>query len=326
MNKKKVYSFIIVGLGLFNVALALYMYFSIPNEIRIIEEKGYTILNQEPYPMILTIPENVLTEDAYTSEGQSFKPLVRVFEEGTTMVCLEQVKMSEDSDNELYFSFVVFNNLEKNGSMIIPYWIREDGQQVWTTFVEHDLTVDGKSYSNAVYVRRYGPQSEFVLRVSKDVCDLLDGKIELHAMANELFYSKGRVEHEPEIYSEEKIVRILKSYRNNHLNIIDCVLVPESENDIVGVVLYKEVYGQDENYEVAFVKADDMPRVLCISVPNLSGLYDLEYIGNDTVTYTTEIEQGDVKNTYKEQVTLEESEESGTNFVQEIIDTGIIED
>lgn len=327
MNKKKVYVFTIVGLGLLNSAFHLHLYFSIPTEIRITEEKGYTILNQELYPITLTIPKNVLTEDAYTSEGQLLEPFTSVFEEGTTMVCLEHVKLSEDSDSELYFSFVFLNKLEKNGSMIIPYWIREDGQQAWSSFVEHDLTVDGESYPNAVYMRRYGPQSEFVLRVSKDVCDLLNGKIELHVMANELFYAKGRVEHEPEIYSEEKIIRILKSYRIAELDIIDCVYVPESERGIIGVVLYKDTYGLEENYEIAFVKEDEEPRILYLSSSNLTDLNDLEYVGNDAVTYMKEVTRGDLKTVWKEKVTLEETEKKGIyfDFVSEIVDETINE-
>ena len=325
MNKKKIYTLIIIGCGILNMSIPLYFYFQTPTELRITEEKGYTIANQEPYPITLAIPENTLTEAAYTEEGQVFSPVVNVYKEENTMIGLTYVQLSEDSEDELYFEFLVLNDLEKSGSIITPYWVREDGKLVWNSFINDDLNttdlvVDGVSYSDVVSMRSGDQVGKFVLRIKKDVCDLKGGKIEIPVTANKLFYAKGEAANELETYTEEKVVRILKSHRTAALNIIDCVLVTESEYDIIGVVLYKDMYGNDENFEIAFVKADDIPRTIYMAVSNLTGLYDLEYIGKDTITYVTEIQKGELKQRIKEQITLEESEEGGTNFVTEIIE------
>ena len=324
MDKKKLYRRIIFGIFIFNIIFALRTYYGIPTEARIIQEKGYTIKNQEPYPITLSIPENSLTEAAYTEEGQVFRPVVTVFEEENTVINLTHIQRSEDSNDELYFEFSVFNGLAKNGSMILPYWVREDGKLVWNSFINDDLNttdlvVDGVSYSDVVSMRSGDQAGKFVLRIKKDVCDLKGGKIEIPVTANKLFYAKGEAANEPETYTEEKVIRILKSHRNAALNIIDCVLVPESEYDIMGVVLYKDIYGKDEDFEISFVKADDIPRTIYMTVSNLTGVYDLEYIGNETVTYVTETQKGELKQRIKEQITLEESEDGRTNFIQEIV-------
>ena len=324
MDKKKLYRRIIFGIFIFNIIFALRTYCGIPTEARITQEKGYTIKNQEPYPITLAIPENTLTEAAFTEEGQVFSPVVSVYEEENTMIGLSYVQLSEDSEDELYYEFLVLNDLENTGSMITPYWVREDGKPIWNSFINDDvnttdLVVDGVSYSDIVSMRSGDQAGKFVLRIKKDVCDLKGGKIEIPVTANKLFYAKGEAANEPETYTEEKVIRILKSHRNAALNIIDCVLVPESEYDIIGVVLYKDIYGNDENFEIAFVKADDIPRTIYMTVSNLTGVYDLEYSGNDTVTYVTETQKGELKQKIKEQITLEESEESGTNFIQEIV-------
>ena len=49
-------------------------------------------------------------------------------------------------------------------------------------------------------------------------------------------------------------------------------------------------------------------------------MYNLEYIGNDAITYVTEIQQGELKRSIKEQITLEKSKEGGTNFITEIVE------
>ena len=325
MNKKKIYTLIIIGCGILNMSIPLYFYFQTPTELRITEEKGYTIANQEPYPITLAIPENTLTEAAYTEEGQVFSPVVNVYKEENTMIGLTYVQLSEDSEDELYYEFLVLNDLEKSGSIITPYWVREDGKLVWNSFINDDLNttdlvVNGVSYSDAVSMRSGGPQSNFVLRIKKDVCDLKGSKIEIPVIANKLFYAKGKTTNEPEIYSEEKIIRILKSYQTFDSIIIDCVLVPESKYSIIGVVLYEDLSSQDGTYGIAFVKADDVPSVIYKIMEKHARMYNLEYIGNDAITYVTEIQQGELKRSIKEQITLEKSKEGGTNFITEIVE------
>ena len=325
MDKKKLYRRIIFWIFIFNIIFALRTYYGIPTEARIIQEKGYTIKNQEPYPITLSIPENSLTEAAYTEEGQVFSPVVSVYEEENTMIGLAYVQLSEDSEDELYYEFLVLNDLENTGSMITPYWVREDGKLVWNSFINDDLNttdlvVDGVSYSDVVSMRSGDQAGKFVLRIKKDVCDLKGGKIEIPVTANKLFYAKGKTTNEPEIYSEEKIIRILKSYQTFDSTIIDCVLVPESKYGIIGVVLYEDLSSQDGTYGIAFVKADDVPSVIYKIMEKHARMYNLEYIGNDAITYVTEIQQGELKRSIKEQITLEKSKEGGTNFITEIVE------
>ena len=231
----------------------------------------------------------------------------------------------KNEDGVLQFDFDCTYDLEYNGEIILPYWVREDGKICWDVFLEPQLEIESQPDTYTLFLHKYGSLTEFSLFIDEDLCKQDGENLEIPVCANELMYMKGERELSPnsEPMSEEKIVRTLKSYRTSDIEIIDVVRTPESEHDIIGVVGFREKNSEDV-YSIAFVRKDDYPRELFYGEGDYpSTMRDLEYSGKDTVTYVVEYEKDDCKELIKYSLTLEVNDKNETNFVHDIIERRI---
>ena len=297
-----------------------------PTIQKITSENGYTIINQEPFDIKLSIPTDIILEDAYTLDGQKFEPSeITVFEYADSSIYLKKIMTPEDQDDVLQFDFECAYDLEYNGEIILPYWVREDGRIVFSSFLDSKWSSSDNPESCTLSLCIADVNGEFSLWVDKKFCVDDNEAIEIPVSATELLYMKGETDMAPnsEPMSEEKIVRIFKSYNPTDLEIIDVVRTPESELGIIGVVGFRENNSEDV-YDIAFVRKDDYPRELNYGEGDYpSTMRDLEYLGKDSVTYVVEYEKGDCKEIIKYSLTLEVNDKNETNFVHDIIERRI---
>lgn len=94
----------------------------------IIEEDGYTIMKQEQVEVTLSIPKDVLSDRIYSEEGQQFKEKeVIVYQTDETIIFLDEVRVSNESNDLLYFTFGYSLNLPKSGTVIVPFSVIKNG-------------------------------------------------------------------------------------------------------------------------------------------------------------------------------------------------------
>lgn len=326
-NKKQVFIKVSVILVFFIMG---YLYFTRPTIENICLEKGFTIVNQEPLDIVLSIPQTVISEEAYSLEGQTFGNGVVVYEKESSRFLLKKISAVEEDDSLFELSFEANYHLEKNGKIILPYWVREDGYFVWNTFLEPQMawekTEDSESYT--LYLSTGDRNGEFTLLIDKRLIVDNNEFIEIPVCANELLYMKGEIELSPnsEPMSEEKIVRILKSYNPTDIKILDVVQTPESECGIIGVVIYRYCGRFAESkYNIAFVRKGDKPSELDCDTMEPCTIHDLEYIGKDSITYAVEIDRNDHKEHVKYNLTLVLNSFNETFFDHYIVDESIYE-
>lgn len=327
-NKNRIYAAFNAAMLIGLICFGVYVLSDSPTIQKITSENGYTIINQEPFDIKLSIPTDIISEDAYTLDGQKFEPFeIIVFEYAASSIYLKKIMTPEDQDNVLQFDFECAYDLEHNGEIILPYWVREDGRIVFSSFLDSKWSSPDVPESCTLSLYIADVNGEFSLWVDKKFCVDDNEAIEIPVSATELFYMKGETDMAPnsEPMSEEKIVRIFKSYNSTDLEIIDVVRTPESEYGIVGVVSYRYPGPYSERiYNIAFVRKDDVPRELsCEEGDYPSTMRDLEYSGKDTVTYVVEYEKGDCKEIIKYSLTLEVTDKNETNFVHDIIERRI---
>ena len=322
-NKNRIYAALNAAMYIGLICYAVYLLSDSPTIQKITSENGYTIINQEPFDIRLSIPTDIISEDAYTLDGQTFEPSeITVFEYADSSIYLNQIMSPKDEDGILQFDFECAYDLEYNGEIILPYWVREDGKICWDVFLEPQIEIESQTDTYTLFLHKYGPLTEFSLFIDEDLCKQDGENLEIPVCANELMYMKGERELSPnsEPMSEEKIIRTFRSYRTSDVEIIDVVRTPESELGIIGVVGFRENNSEDV-YDIAFVRKDDYPRELCYGEGNYpSTMRDLEYLGKDTVTYVVEYEKGDCKEIIKYSLTLEVNDKNETNFVHDIIE------
>lgn len=323
--KNKKYVFMSVSI-IVVIIITGYIYFTRPTLENICSEKGFTIVNQEPLDIVFSIPQSIISNAAHTIEGQVFEPNeIIVYENETSMIVLDKIMASENQDNVLKFDFSCSYKLEKNGKIVLPYWVREDGKFIWNSFIEPKVSLENDPQSYTLYLHTADTKGNFSVLVDKALCSADSGLIEISVSATEMLYMKGETEMAPnsEPMSEEKIVRILKSYRTSDIEILDVVQTPDSECGIVGVAAFRAKFS-DDVYAFAFVRKDESPRELFYGEGDYPYcIRDLEYAGKDTVTYVAEIDRSDHKEIIKYSLTLEVNDKDETNFIHDIVEESV---
>lgn len=324
-NRKR----IIIGSSIAIVTICIvYIYnlfWGMPTLHNISFEKGYTILSQDPLEIIISVPKSIISQNAYTKEGQFFEEReVIVYEKDTSCIFLRKISVDENNESILKFDFECHYVLEEKGTIVLPYWIRKDGKFIWNTFIDSKFSVVSQSNPYTIYLHTCGPGAKFSICVDEKLCKSNNDIIEIIATANEVLYSKGRADltTDSELLTEEKIVRILKSYKMSNLEIINVVLTPESEYGVVGVVIYQED-SSENTYVVAFVTEAIHPLELVNNTIYPCTIYNLEYVGKDTIAYTVEIDKVVYKEIAQQGLTLEINDKNEINYIQYDVD-GII--
>ena len=156
----------------------------------ITHQKGYTTTDQFHQDVTLSIPKDTLPDSVYTTKGCRFKKgEVVVYQDNTTSIYLRSARLTDETNAKVCFTFDFSYRLPKEGSILLPYTLNEGGRQACINLRSKTLTDDGKEYPLAVTIRSQGPEEEFGLSLSADVCRAAAGSIKIHAFCNRLTYT-----------------------------------------------------------------------------------------------------------------------------------------
>ena len=164
------------------ILAVLFLTSPVTSDIHVItEEKGYEIINQEAYDLLLEIPKEILVEEVYSREGKEFESdEVIVYESETSTIYVKQILQSGDETNRLDFIFdISYHDLDKYNEVIVPYEISDLGY----TFMI-------KARDEAAMTRGTGPESSFTFTINIDLVQQSEDKMVLGLTANELTYRK----------------------------------------------------------------------------------------------------------------------------------------
>ena len=241
---------------------------------RITDEKGYYILEQNEYEFTAAIPKDVLTEEAFTSEGQSFeKEEVIVYSTDTTNVYLEKVMLSNESDEWLYMVFnCSYHDLDKNSLVLLPY-VKSDKGYTGTIKLKNEELADGMAfYEQAVSMRAQGPSEKFAIYADAKIVKNAWKYIEVKFVANELLYSEEAVEANV----QEEVVDDLNAFYTIEL----AGKTFRGEEVIYGTRIIDSFVYTDETMPVFVLKKEDL-HLLTNDFPEpsfLSSYYDIGQI------------------------------------------------
>ena len=159
---------------------------------KITQEKGYYILEQNEYEFTATIPKDVLTEEAFTNKGQTFKTdEVIVYSTDTTNIYLKHVMLSNESEEYLNFIFdFSYHDLDRNSFVLLPY-VKSDQGYTFTIKLKSEAMADGMAvYDQAVMMKGHGPEEQFAISAGTETVKNAWKYISFKLVANELFYRK----------------------------------------------------------------------------------------------------------------------------------------
>ena len=161
--------------------------------------KGYTVLYQQPIELTLSVDKTLLPDAIYTKEGYEFEEgEVVAYQAEQTTIYLQEVVLSNESDEELYFVFNCSYNISNYGSLISPFYAK-DKKGVVSTYMSlssRDLKDGRNTYPEALSVRGQGPGEIMIFYVSKDACKAAEEKIEIPIKCNQIFYARNGYEEE----------------------------------------------------------------------------------------------------------------------------------
>lgn len=161
----------------------------------IIEEDGYTIMKQEQVEVTLSIPKDVLSDRIYSEEGQQFKEKeVIVYQTDETIIFLDEVRVSNESNDLLYFTFGYSLNLPKSGTVIVPFSVIKNGGSA-AIYPDDSLASDSGTYKDAIHMRGEHAGG-FAFYVSADACKEASGTMKIKGYCIKLTYAQEGKEAE----------------------------------------------------------------------------------------------------------------------------------
>jgi len=234
--KKPAFWMIVLAVSVSGTLAVVFLTNPVTSDVsKIVDEKGYHILEQKPYEFAVTIPKDVLNEKAFTNEGQTFeKNEVIVYETETTNIYLEKVMLSNESEEWLYLVFnCSYHDLDKNESVILPYKRSEKG---YTGVIEpksENLADAMVIYDEAISMRGRGPSELFAIYADAKVVRNAWKYMEVKFVANELIYQKTSVITNEQNVGVDEVLDTEKKYE-------------ETENSIDATNILGKIYRGEE--------------------------------------------------------------------------------
>ena len=195
--KKPTLWVVVIAILVCAILAACFLTDPIPTSVyNILEGRGYTVLANCPQTVELSVPSGRFTEEAFTSEGQHFKEKeIIVYETDTTTIWLSDVMLSNESDEQLYFTFDISYDFPAVGTALTAQNSIFDSY-----FGLNSKSVTGYSviYQDAVSLRGTGPEQAFTLYVDTDVVRTEDGWLGFSVTMNQVTYAKAG--HAPKLH------------------------------------------------------------------------------------------------------------------------------
>lgn len=161
---------------------------------KIYGQDGYVITEQKKADITLSIPKDVLPDSIYTDEGHEFeKNEVVVYQTDTTTIYLEKIRLSNESDKQLYFCFDCSYDLPESGTILTNVGRNENGSGSFNVGLNsRNLTDSVGVFTSAVMMRGNGPGEKFLFYVSTEACKAATGVMQIDMYCNELSYVEDK--------------------------------------------------------------------------------------------------------------------------------------
>ena len=162
----------------------------------ILEGRGYTVLANCPQAIELSVPSGRFADEAFTHEGQHFmeKEIV-VYQTDTTAIWLSGVMLSNESDEQLYFTFDISYDLPAVGTVLTAQ------NSIFNSYFGlNSKSVTGCSviYQDTVSLRGTGPEQAFSFYVDSDIARKDGGWLGFSVTMNQITYAKAG--HAPKLH------------------------------------------------------------------------------------------------------------------------------
>lgn len=250
MNYKKPAFWVIILVVVVSIAVSVLLLTNPTtdnNLIRdIVNQKGYTVLEQQTETITLSVPVSSLPKRMFSEEGVQFKDgEIVAYQDETATIFLKSAQLSNEGANQLYFCFDFIFDLPKDGGKTIyPFEVQTNGLTDAVRVTDGSVRTDNQVFDAAVTDRGQGSFEKIWFYLSVDAMRNAEGRIEFDIQLNTLSYLKDGKEYE-EVFSqgetEEKLLLLVNEIINNP----DCVA---SSNPFTYIEARKEKYNEILTY------------------------------------------------------------------------------
>ena len=157
---------------------------------KLIKLEDYEVVEQDQKKITLAIPLSDLPDSIYSENGAEFKHNeIVAYKDATTSIYLTEARYSNEGNDNLYFCFDFdFDLPKKQGVLIYPYEITNNGLSGSVRTADSILTADNGDFSDAVKDRGQGSGNLIWFYVSTDALKQAQGTICFDVFLNEITY------------------------------------------------------------------------------------------------------------------------------------------
>lgn len=168
-----------------------------PNLEDILYQNRYQVLVQAEQHLDISIPKSALPEDIFSAEGHTFgEKEVIVYRTDTSTIYLKKAQLSNESDDQMYFTFDISYDFPKVGTILLPTRVEVGTRTSTNSFnLDSRMLCDGSIYfDNAVSVRGQNGLTQFVMYIDTDAVKQARGDLTFQMYMNQLTYARNGAE------------------------------------------------------------------------------------------------------------------------------------
>ena len=157
---------------------------------KLIKLEDYEVVEQDQKKITLAIPLSDLPDSIYSENGAEFKHNeIVAYKNATTSIYLKEARYSNEGNDNLYFCFDFdFDLPKKQGVLIYPYEITNNGLSGSVRTTDNVLIANNGDFSDAVKDRGQGSGNLIWFYVSTDALKQAQGTIRFDVLLNEITY------------------------------------------------------------------------------------------------------------------------------------------
>ena len=172
---------------------------------KIVNQKGYTIINQQSEMITLSLPMSSLPEKIFSETGVEFPTgEIIAYQDETASIYLKSAQLSNEGPEKLYFCFDILFNLPKDGGKTVyPFSVKEKGLADAVRETDGIIRADNQDFVSAVSARGQGSFEKMWFYISANALGKAEGHIEFDIQLNTLSYLKEGKNYE-EVFGQEE--------------------------------------------------------------------------------------------------------------------------
>jgi len=187
---------------------------------KIVNQRGYTIFEQQSETITLSLPISSLPERIFSETGVEFsKGEIVAYQDETATIYLKSAQFSNEGPDNLYFCFDFIFDLPKDGGKTIyPFEVKENGLTDVVRVTDGFIRADNQEFNAAVSDRGQGSFEKMWFYLSTDALRKAEGRIEFDIQLNKLSYLKEGKNYD-EVFDQaenkEKLLALVDEIINN---------------------------------------------------------------------------------------------------------------